>query len=138
MFAAAVLLRNVSRPRQVSSSPQEVRETVMLFWPIVIALGPGFVALYYDHDVKAFDDQGACEQTLHASRTRAESPAGEGIHGSLGRSRWRPIVGDQMNSSPVSTRRRRNSSSTWRNKLTRRSLTDFRCAGMSGRQVGSI
>jgi len=25
----------------------------MLFWPIVIALGPGFVALYYDHDVKA-------------------------------------------------------------------------------------
>ena len=36
----------------------------MLFWPIVIALGPGFVALYYDHDVKSFADQSVCEQTL--------------------------------------------------------------------------
>jgi len=26
----------------------------MLFWPIVIALGPGFVVLYYDHDVRSF------------------------------------------------------------------------------------
>jgi hypothetical protein len=24
----------------------------MLFWPVVIALGPGFAALYYDHDVR--------------------------------------------------------------------------------------
>jgi hypothetical protein len=31
----------------------------MQFWPIVIALGPGFVALYYDHDVKSFSDQSA-------------------------------------------------------------------------------
>jgi hypothetical protein len=37
----------------------------MLFWPIVIALGPGFVVLYYDHDVRSF---------------AAKSAAGEGIH----------------------------------------------------------
>ena len=43
----------------------------MLFWPIVIALGPGFVALYYDHDMKAFDDQSACEQTLPGLEQRA-------------------------------------------------------------------
>ena len=35
----------------------------MLFWPIVIALGPGFVALYYDHEVKSYTDQSTCEQT---------------------------------------------------------------------------
>ena len=36
----------------------------MLFWRVVIALGPGFAALYYDHDVKSFADQNVCEQTL--------------------------------------------------------------------------
>lgn len=36
----------------------------MLFWPVVIALGPGFAALYYEHDVKSFTDQHVCEQTL--------------------------------------------------------------------------
>jgi hypothetical protein len=43
----------------------------MLFWPIVIALGPGFVALYYDHDVKSFVDQSICEQTLPELEQRA-------------------------------------------------------------------
>ena len=43
----------------------------MLFWPIVIALGPGFVALYYDHDVKPFADQSVCEQTLPELEQRA-------------------------------------------------------------------
>jgi hypothetical protein len=43
----------------------------MLFWPIVMAFGPGFVALYYDHDVKSFDDQGACERTLPELEQRA-------------------------------------------------------------------
>jgi hypothetical protein len=43
----------------------------MLFWPIVIALGPGFVALYYDHDVKSFADQSVCEQTLPELEQRA-------------------------------------------------------------------
>jgi hypothetical protein len=43
----------------------------MLFWPIVIALGPGFVALYYDHDVKSFADQSICEQTLPQLEERA-------------------------------------------------------------------
>jgi hypothetical protein len=36
----------------------------MLFWPIVLALGPGFVAVYYDHDVSPFARQAACERTL--------------------------------------------------------------------------
>jgi hypothetical protein len=45
----------------------------MLFWPIVIALGPGFAALYYDHDVKAFTDQVACEQTLPDLERRAKA-----------------------------------------------------------------
>jgi hypothetical protein len=44
----------------------------MLFWPIVIALGPGFVALYYDHDVKSFTDQTACEETLPELEQRAK------------------------------------------------------------------
>ena len=43
----------------------------MLFWPIVIALGPGFVALYYDHDVKSFGDRNVCEQTLPELEKRA-------------------------------------------------------------------
>jgi hypothetical protein len=43
----------------------------MLFWPVVIALGPGFVALYYDHDVKYFADQNVCEQTLPEVGERA-------------------------------------------------------------------
>ena len=44
----------------------------MLFWPVVIALGPGFVALYYDHDVKSFTDQNVCEQTLPELEQRAK------------------------------------------------------------------
>ena len=43
----------------------------MLFWPIVIALGPGFVALYYDRDVKSFADQSVCERTLPELEQRA-------------------------------------------------------------------
>ena len=46
-------------------------KNVMLFWPIVIALGPGFVALYYDHDVKSFANQSVCEQTLPELEQRA-------------------------------------------------------------------
>ena len=45
----------------------------MLFWPIVIALGPGFAALYYDHDVKAFNDQAACEKTLPDLEQKAKA-----------------------------------------------------------------
>ena len=44
----------------------------MLFWPVVIALGPGFAALYYDHDVKSFSDQNVCEQTLPGLEQRAK------------------------------------------------------------------
>jgi hypothetical protein len=44
----------------------------MLFWPVVIALGPGFAALYYDHDVKSFADQNVCEQTLPDLEQRAK------------------------------------------------------------------
>ncbi len=44
----------------------------MLFWPVVIALGPGFVALYYDHDVKSYAEQSACEQTLPELSQRAK------------------------------------------------------------------
>jgi hypothetical protein len=42
-----------------------------MFWPIVIALGPGFVAVYYDHDVKSFSDRSVCEQTLLGLEERA-------------------------------------------------------------------
>jgi hypothetical protein len=66
----------------------------MLFWPIVIALGPGFVALYYDHDVKAFDDQGTCEQTLPGLEQRARQA--KEFMGALGEADWRPVVDDQM------------------------------------------
>ena len=45
----------------------------MLFWPVVIALGPGFAALYYDHDVKSYIDQSACEQTLPELGQRAKA-----------------------------------------------------------------
>jgi hypothetical protein len=44
----------------------------MLFWPVVIALGPGFAALYYDHDVKSFSEQSACEQELPGLEERAK------------------------------------------------------------------
>ena len=44
----------------------------MLFWPVVIAFGPGFAALYYDHDVKSFADQNVCEQTLPELEQRAK------------------------------------------------------------------
>lgn len=44
----------------------------MLFWPIVIALGPGFVAVYYDHDVKSFTEQSVCEETLPELGERAK------------------------------------------------------------------
>ena len=43
-----------------------------MFWPIVIALGPGFVAVYYDHDVKSFADRNVCEQTLPGLEARAK------------------------------------------------------------------
>jgi hypothetical protein len=43
----------------------------MLFWPVVVALGPGFVALYYDHDVKSFTNLTVCEQTLPELEQRA-------------------------------------------------------------------
>lgn len=42
-----------------------------MFWPIVIALGPGFAAIYYDHDVKSFADRVICEQTLPGLDERA-------------------------------------------------------------------
>jgi hypothetical protein len=45
---------------------------MMLFWPVIIALGPGFAGLYYDHDVTSFTDQSACEQTLPALERRAK------------------------------------------------------------------
>ena len=44
----------------------------MLFWPIVIVLGAGFVALYYDHDVKSFTDQNVCEESLPGLEQRAK------------------------------------------------------------------
>ena len=44
----------------------------MLFWPVVIALGPGFAALYYDHDAKSFADQNVCEQPLPELEQRAK------------------------------------------------------------------
>jgi hypothetical protein len=44
----------------------------MLFWPVVIALGPGFTALYYDHDVQSFSDQSVCEQALPGLEERAK------------------------------------------------------------------
>jgi hypothetical protein len=47
-------------------------ESRMLFWPIVIALGPGFVALYYDHEPRSFRDQSVCEQTLPELAQRAK------------------------------------------------------------------
>jgi hypothetical protein len=45
----------------------------VFFWLIVIALGPGFVALYYDHDVKSFTNQTACEDTLPELEQRAKA-----------------------------------------------------------------
>jgi len=44
----------------------------MLFWPVVIALGAGFAALYYEHDVKSFADQNVCERTLPGLEQRAK------------------------------------------------------------------
>jgi hypothetical protein len=44
----------------------------MLFWPVVIALGPGFAALYYDHDVQSFADRSVCERTLPDLEQRAK------------------------------------------------------------------
>jgi len=44
----------------------------MLFWPIVIALGPGFTALYYDHDVQSFSEWSACERELPKLEERAK------------------------------------------------------------------
>ena len=43
-----------------------------LFWPIVIALGPGFAAVYYDHDVRSFADRSVCERTLPGLEERAK------------------------------------------------------------------
>jgi hypothetical protein len=76
----------------------------MLFWPIVIALGPGFVALYYDHDVKSFADQSVCERTHPELEQRARQ-AKEFVTALRVRSHC---------SWPASTRRRRNSSRTWK------------------------
>ena len=47
----------------------------MLFWPIVLALGPRFGVLYYDHGVKPFVQQTSCERALprlekHAKRDK--------------------------------------------------------------------
>jgi hypothetical protein len=53
-------------------SAAHAEEAAMLFWPVVIALGPGFAALYYDHDVKSFADQNTCEQTLPQLEQRAK------------------------------------------------------------------
>jgi hypothetical protein len=36
------------------------------------SLGPGFAALYYDHDVKSFTDQDVCERTLPELEQRAK------------------------------------------------------------------
>jgi len=44
----------------------------MLFWPIVLALGPGFVAVYYDHDLKPFARQTVCERMLSRVEKRAK------------------------------------------------------------------
>jgi hypothetical protein len=49
-----------------------IEEAAMLFWPVVIAFGPGFAALYYDHDVKSFTDQDVCERTLPELEQRAK------------------------------------------------------------------
>ena len=44
----------------------------MLFWPILLALGPGFAAVYYDHDVKPFARQTVCERTLSSLAKHAK------------------------------------------------------------------
>jgi hypothetical protein len=54
------------------SSISHGEEAPLLFWPVVIVVGAGFVALYYDHDVKPFTDQSACEQTLPELEQRAK------------------------------------------------------------------
>jgi hypothetical protein len=59
-------------PGWLSSTSHVEEEAALLFWPIVIALGAGFVALCYDHDVKPFLDQSACEQTLPELEQRAK------------------------------------------------------------------
>jgi hypothetical protein len=70
---------SLCRPRNIAATVKfpligaHVEEAVMLFWPIVIALGPGFAALYYDHDVKAFSDQATCEQTLPDLERKAKA-----------------------------------------------------------------
>lgn len=43
-----------------------------MFWPIVIVFGPGFAAVYYDHDVKPFVDRSVCEQSLTGLEERAK------------------------------------------------------------------
>jgi hypothetical protein len=43
-----------------------------LFWPIVIAFGPGFAAVYYDHDARSFADRSVCERTLPGLEKRAK------------------------------------------------------------------
>jgi hypothetical protein len=43
-----------------------------LFWPIIIALGSGFAAVYYDQDVKSFADRAVCEQTLRGLEEKAK------------------------------------------------------------------
>jgi hypothetical protein len=64
-------MRELLAVAQVCLTAMLLAGDLMLFWPIVIALGPGFVALYYDHDVKSFADQSMCEQTVSILEERA-------------------------------------------------------------------
>jgi hypothetical protein len=64
-------MRELLAVAQVCPTAMLLAGQLMLFWPIAIALGPGFVALYYDHDVKSFADQSMCEQTLSILEERA-------------------------------------------------------------------
>jgi hypothetical protein len=64
--------RNIFRGLPLDLIKFRVLEALLLFWPVVIALGPGFVALYYDHDVKSYAEQTACEQTLPELSQRAK------------------------------------------------------------------
>jgi hypothetical protein len=64
-------MRELLAVAQVCPTAMLLAGQLMLFWPIAIALGPGFVALYYDHDVKSFADQSMCEQTVSILEERA-------------------------------------------------------------------
>jgi hypothetical protein len=55
LFAGICVLTWVWRPLSTLWSAEEVDACFF---------DPGFVALYYDHDVKSFGDQSVCEQTV--------------------------------------------------------------------------